>query len=144
MSLVEFIFKKASEVFNFTKDRLHLLVHLGIWTIFAAYISCTPAASYLHIRWCLTLFYQIQEFLGCIYFNGNNERSLLSVCLIIFLQDHLLIPIFRANTNQTFLNRGCMIYSCLFCSRISVGEVYYLPVFSIQQIIQYRSCSLPH
>ena len=31
MSLVEFIFRKAGKVFNFTKDRLHLLVPLGIW-----------------------------------------------------------------------------------------------------------------
>ena len=49
MSLVEFIFRKAGKDFNFTKDRLHLLVPLGIWKIFTAYISCAPAASYLYI-----------------------------------------------------------------------------------------------
>ena len=48
MSVVEFIFRKAGEVFNFTKDRLCLLVLLGIWKIFTTYISCTPAASYFY------------------------------------------------------------------------------------------------
>ena len=92
----------------------------------------------------LVFLYYVQEFLVSIYFDGNTGRPLLSVCFIIFFQDHLLFPIFRANTNYIFLNWGCMIYSCLLCSRISVGEVYYLPVSSIQQIIQYRSCSFPH
>ena len=49
MSLIEFIFRKAGKELNFTKDELHLLVPLGIWKIFKAYISCTPAASYLYI-----------------------------------------------------------------------------------------------
>ena len=144
MSLVEFIFTKAGKNFNFTKDRLHFLVPLGIWKNFTAYISCAPAASYLYIMRCLGPVYQTKEFLFCIYFDGDTGRSLLSVCLIIFLQDDLLFPIFRAKTNYIFLNWGCMIYSCLLCSRISVGEVYYLPVSSIQQIIQYRSFSFPH
>ena len=46
--MVEFIYRKAREVFNFTKDRLHLLVPLGIWKIFRTDISCTPAASYFY------------------------------------------------------------------------------------------------
>ena len=48
MSMVEFIFRKAGEVFNFTKDRLHLLVPQGIWKTFTICISCTPAASYFY------------------------------------------------------------------------------------------------
>ena len=48
MSVVEFIFRKAGEVLNFAKDRLHLVVLLGIWKIFRTDISCTPAASYFH------------------------------------------------------------------------------------------------
>ena len=144
MPLVEFIFRKAGKGFNFTMDRLHLLVALGIWKIFTEYISYTPAASYLYTMSCLGLVYQTQDFLVCIYFDGDTGRSLLSVCLIIFLQDHLLFPIFCLNTNYTFLNWGCMIYSYLLCSRISMGEVYCLSVSSIQQIIKYRSCSFPH
>ena len=34
MSVMEFIFRKAGEVFNFTKDRLGLAFSLGIWKIF--------------------------------------------------------------------------------------------------------------
>ena len=56
MSVVEFIFRKAGKVFNFTQDRLHLIVPLGIWRIFTVYISCTPAASYLYIMWWPSLF----------------------------------------------------------------------------------------
>ena len=48
MSVVEFIFRKAGEVFNVTKDRLRLLVPLGILKIFTTYISCAPAASYFY------------------------------------------------------------------------------------------------
>ena len=46
MPVFEFIFRKAGEAFNFTKDRLCLSVPLRILKIFTAYISCTPAASY--------------------------------------------------------------------------------------------------
>ena len=48
MSVVELIFRKAGEVFNFTKDRFRLLVPPVIWKIFVVYISCTPAASYFY------------------------------------------------------------------------------------------------
>ena len=48
MLVIEFIFRKAAEVFNFTKDRLRLLVPLGIWKIFTTYNSCTPAAGYFN------------------------------------------------------------------------------------------------
>ena len=48
MSVVEFIFRKAGEVFNFTNDRLRLLVPQEIWKIFTTYISCTPTASYFY------------------------------------------------------------------------------------------------
>ena len=132
MSVVEFIFRKAGEVFNFTKDRLRLLVPLGIWKIFTTYNSCTPAAGYFNYCVMPPSLLLDQDPLVCIYFNGDVGRSLLSVCLIIFLQDYLLFPILSGNTNYIFLNWGCMIYSCLLCSRISVGEVYYLPVSSIQ------------
>ena len=46
--VVVFIFRKAGEVLNFNKDRLCLLVPLGIWKIFRTGISCTPAASYFY------------------------------------------------------------------------------------------------
>ena len=115
---------------EFGKFSLHIFpVHLQQATC----ILCD--ASVLFIR---------HKFLVCIYFDGDTGRSLQSICLIIFLQDHVLFPIFRANTNYIFLNWGYVIYSCLLCSRISVGEVYYLPVSNIQQIIQYCSHSFPH
>ena len=134
--MVEFIFKKAGEVFNFTRDRLRLLVPLGIWKIFRTDICCTPAAAYFYYYVMPRLFIRHKSLsLVCIYFNSDTGKSLLSVCSIIFLQDYLLFPIFRANTNDIILNWGCMIYGCLLYSRISVGEVYYLLVFNIQEII---------
>ena len=48
MSVVEFIFREAGKVFNFTKDRLSLLVSQGNWKISTTYISCTPAANYFY------------------------------------------------------------------------------------------------
>ena len=95
MSVLVFIFRKAGEVFNFTKDRLRLVVSLAIWKFFRTDISCTPSASYF-------LYYVIpRSFLldTSLYFDGDAGRSLLSVCLIIFLQGHLLFPIYRANKN---------------------------------------------
>ena len=130
MSVVEFIFREAGEVFNFTKDRLRLLVPHGISEIFTTYVSCTPAVGYFYYYIMPPSFLLDTEPLVCIYFDGGTGRSHLSVCLIISLQDHL--PIFRANTNYIFLNRGCMIYSCLLYSRIFVGEGSYLPASSIQ------------
>ena len=41
MSVVEFMFRKAREVLKFSKDRLRLLVPLGIWKIYTTYISHT-------------------------------------------------------------------------------------------------------
>ena len=137
MSVVEFIFRKAGEVFNFTKDRLCLLVLLGIWKIFTTYISCTPAASYFYY------YVMTQESLVCNYFNGDTGRSLLSIYLI-FLQDHLLFSIFHVNTNYIFFELGLFDLQLSFYSRISVGEVSYLPASSIQLIIQYCSCSFLH
>ena len=135
MSVAEFIFRKAGEVFNFTNDRLRLLVPHGIWEIFTTYISCTPAASYFYYYVMPRSLLLDTSVLVCIYFDGDTGRSLLSVCLIISLQDHLLFPIFHANTNYISLNWGCMTYSCLLYSRIFVGEGSYLPASSIQQII---------
>ena len=119
MSGVEFIFRRAREVFNFTKDRLRLLLPHGIWEIFTTYISCTPAASYFYYYVMPRSFLLNTRIF--IYFDGDTVRSFLSVCLIIFLQNHLLFPIFCANTNYIFLNWVFMIYSCLLYSRISVG-----------------------
>ena len=51
MSVVEFIFRKVGKVLKFTKDRMHLIVPLSIWKIFAAYISSIPAPTYLYIMW---------------------------------------------------------------------------------------------
>ena len=48
MLQVQFIFRKAGEVFNFTKDKLRLVVSQEIWKMFRTDISCTPAASYSH------------------------------------------------------------------------------------------------
>ena len=132
MSVVEFIFRKAGEAFNFTKDRLRLLVPQGIWTIFTTYISFTPVASYFQYYVMPWAFLLDKRVLVCIYFDDDTGRSLLSVCLIMFLRDHLLFLIFRASTSFIFLNWGSMIYDCLLLSRISVGEVSYLPASSIQ------------
>ena len=46
MSVAEFIFRKAGEIFNFLKDQPHLVVPLGIWEIFRTDIPCTTAAGY--------------------------------------------------------------------------------------------------
>ena len=62
MSVVEFIFRKAREVFNFTKDRLHLLVPRGIWKIFTTYISCAQDIfRYVQAEDCNT---HLHEFLS--------------------------------------------------------------------------------
>ena len=129
MSVVEFILRKVGEVFNFTKDRLRLLVPAEIWKIFRTDIPFTPAASYFYYYVMPRSFLLDMRVFSLYLFRW---RSLLSVCLIIFLQDHLLFPIFRANTNYVFLNWGCMIYSCIFYARISVGEVSSLLASSIQ------------
>ena len=55
-------------------------------------------------RQCHGLLYYTQNSLIYIYFDGNTGRSLLSFCLIIFLQDHQLLPIFRSITSYIFLN----------------------------------------
>ena len=46
MSVVEFIFRKAGEVFNFAKDRLHFVVSLGTLKILRTDISLVPTMSY--------------------------------------------------------------------------------------------------
>ena len=132
MSVVEFIFRKAGEVFNFAKDRLRFLVPLGIWRIFRTDISCAPAATYFYYYVIPRSFLLNTRVFSLYLFWWRHWRSLMSVCLIIFLQDHLLFPIFRANTKYIFLNWGCMIYSCLLYSRISVRKVSYLLASSIQ------------
>ena len=114
MSVVECIFRKAGEVFNFTKDRLRLLILHGIWEIFTTYISSTPAAIYFCYYVMPRSFLLDIRVVICIYFDGDTGRSFLSFCLIVSLQDHLLFPIFRATTNYIFLNWDCMTYSCLF------------------------------
>ena len=138
MSVVEFIFRKTEEFFNFTKDRRRLLVPLGIWKILTIYFLYT-CNQLLHHVMPRSFLLDTRVFSLYLY-----RWQLLCVCLIIFLQDHLLFPIFRANTNYIFFYWGCMIYSCLLYSRISVGEVSCLPASSIQQIIQQRSCSFPY
>ena len=127
MLVVEFIFRKVRKVFNLTKNKLCLVVPLKIWIIFRTDISCTPTASYFY-HYATIFFICYKSF-----YDGNTRRSLTSVCLI-FLQD-LIFPIFCANKKYIFLNLGCMIYSCLLYSRISVSEVFYLLASSIQWIM---------
>ena len=85
MSVVEFIFRKAGEVFSFTKDRLCLLVPHGIWEIFTTY---RPAASYFYYYVMPLSFLLDTRVFTCIYFDGDTGRSLLSICLVMVLQDH--------------------------------------------------------
>ena len=144
MSLIEFIFRKAGKVFNFTKtdSTSQYLQEFGKSSqhIFPVHLQQTTCI----LRDESAFFIRHKSFQFVFIFDGCTERSLLSACLIIFLQDHLLFPIVRANTNYIFLNWGCMIYSCLLSSRISMGEISYLSVSSIELTIQYSSCSFPH
>ena len=45
--------------------------------------------------------------------------------LIIFYQDYVPFPIFRAKTYYIFLNWGCMIYDCFLYSRMPECKVSY-------------------
>ena len=109
-----------SQVFNFTKNILNLVVPPAIWEIFRIAFLWMSAANYCHyyVIWH-GLFYT--RVLICIYFSGNTGRSLLSVCLITF---HLLFPIliiygFQVmlyNYLQAFLlkNCNCFFIFCVF------------------------------
>ena len=57
---------------------------------------------------CLKDFARVktQVFLICIYFDSDTGRSLLSVCLIIFLQDHLFISNFSGKHKLYLLELG--------------------------------------
>ena len=70
MSVLEFIFRKAGEVFNFTKNRLRPLVPLRIWKIFTTEISCIPAASNFYIYLLAT---SISSYLICCTPTGSQS-----------------------------------------------------------------------
>ena len=132
MSVVEFTFRKAGLVFNFTKDRLRLLVPLGIWKIFTTHISCTPAASYFYYYVMPWSFLLDARALSLYLFRWRHweitsERLFNNISL-----GSSTISNFSCKHKLHLFELGFMIYSCLLCSRISVGEVYYLPVSSIQ------------
>ena len=131
MSVVACIFRKAGEVFNFTKDRLRLLVPHGIWEIFTTYISCTHAASYFYY-YVISRSFLLDTRAFSLYLFRCRHWELTSGRLFNSISSRSsLFPIFRANTNYIFLNWGCIIYSCLLYSRISVVGVSYLPASSI-------------
>ena len=132
MSVVEFIFRKAGEVLNFAKDRLHLVVLLGIWKIFRTDISCTPAASYFHYYVMSWSFLLDTSVFNLYLFRWRHRENTSEHLFSDIFQDHLLFPIFRVDANYIFLNWGYMIYSYLLYSRVSVGEVSYLLASSIQ------------
>ena len=76
-----------SQVFNFTKDRLHRVVPLGIWKIFRTAILWRSAVSYFHYYVMSQSFYFFisrKSFLVCIYLDGDIGKELPIFCLIIF------------------------------------------------------------
>ena len=130
MSVVEFILRRAGEVSNFTKDRLGLLVLHGIWEIFTTYISCTSATSYLYY-YVMPRSFLLDTRVFSLYLFPWRHWEITSEHLFNNISSGSS-TIFRPNTNYILLNWGCMIYNCLLYSRISVGEVSYLPASSIQ------------
>ena len=77
---------------------VHWLHHRSYMYIYIVYLL------YIYICICIFIF----------NFNGDTGRSLLSVYLLMFLQDHLLFSIFRGNTNYVFWNWGCCDLQLLF------------------------------
>ena len=132
MPVVEFIFRKAGEVFNFTKDRLHLLVPHGIWGIFTTYISCTPAANYFHyyaMPWCFLLDTRV---FSLYLFRWRHWEISSELLFNNFSSGSSNISNFSCKHKLHLFELGCMTYSCLLYSRIFVGEGSYLPAASIQ------------
>ena len=96
-----------SQVFNFTKDRLHRVVHLGIWKIFRIAILWRSAVSYFHyyvMSQSFFFFYQSQEFFSFYLFGWRHwERTSnllsnnisLEICIYIFEYIYLSIYAFK-------------------------------------------------
>ena len=91
MSLVEFIFRKAGKVFNFTEDRLHLLVPLGIWenlhSIFFMY-TCNKILVYYVLTRSFLL-----------------DASVFSDCNWTRTQNHLVLKRTKASVFSLYLFR---------------------------------------
>ena len=115
-----------SQAFNFTKDRLHLAVPLGILKIFKTAIWWTHAASYCHYYVILRSFLLVTRVFNFYLFRWQHWQITSNRLLIMFHQIHLLLAIFCANANYIFLNWCYMIYTCLLYSKISMGEVTFL------------------
>ena len=127
MSAVEFIFRKAGEVSNFTKDRLRILIPLGIWKIFRTDISCTPAASYFYYYVMPRSFLLDRRVFSLYLFRWRHwEISSQRLFNKIIYYFHFFV---QTQTTSSWI--GVVWFIDLY-SRISVGEVSYLLVSSIQ------------
>ena len=140
MSLVEFIFRKAGKNFNFTKDRLHLLVPLGIWKNLHSIYFLYPCRKLL-VYYVMTRSFLLDTRVFSLYLFQWRHWEITSECyffrIIYYFQ-------FFVQTQLHFFEMGLYDLQLPFTLQDIVGEVSYLPTSSIQQIIQYRSCSFPH
>ena len=132
MSVLEFIFRKAGEVFNFTKNRLSPLVPLRIWKIFTTEISCIPAASNFYIYLLAT---SISSYLICCTPTGTIVSQILSAgnyqrFLFLWAAYLSLSPLIRNIHNHLF---NCFPVFCSKYCKYSKSEHWH----EIFQVIIY-------
>ena len=121
MTVVEFIYRKAGEVFNFTKNSLTLPLSTSRNLENLHNIYFLHTCSYIILLVCdATVFFIRYKSLQFVFYSDTRRRSLLSVCLITFLQDHLLFPIFCANTNFIFYLK--LTYFCIPNLKAKIDE----------------------
>ena len=131
MLVVEFIFRNAGEIFNFTKDILRLLVPLGIWKIFTTYISYTLAASYFYYYVMPRCFLLDTRVLSLYLFRWRHWE-IISVRLFNDISSgSSTISNILCKHKLHLFELGLYDLVCLLYSKISVGEVSYLPASSI-------------
>ena len=122
-----------SQVFNFTKDKLCLIVLPGIWKMFRTVNSQTPAASYFHY-YLMSVF-----FLGARVFNLYlfrwQHKEIISDPFFNNISSGSSISNFLCNRKLHLLELGLYIYTCHLYTRTSVYQVSYLLASSIQQVL---------
>ena len=123
-------FRKAGKVFNFTKDRpLSTFRNLeNLHSIYFLYTCSKLLVYYVMIRSFLldTTVFSLYLFRWR-HWEITSERLFNNISL-----GSSTISNFSCKRKIRLFELGCMIYICLLYSRISVGEVSYLPVSSIQ------------
>ena len=124
MSVVEFFFRKAGEVFNFSKDRLHFVVPLGIWKIFRTDTACTPAASYFHYFVMPRSFLLDTRVFKLNLFRWQHWKVTSERLPYNISSGSSTITNFSCKHKLHTFASGCTIYSCHLYSRTPVGEVF--------------------